>query len=484
MAQPTLALQHRSGAAPQVYRLPGASPQSLGDPIGGAVEGATGNNMKTFNRVIQFQGDVYAAVNGAVYKKDDPTSDAGPWSSDHSFTGFTVTGTTQHAILGPYQFTENGIEKLFVCWLTSTAGSFTWNASILDGSTGIWSDVGAQSSSTVSGDEAFGDQIIYRGVLYATLNSFNQILTFDPVAQSFGNIITAGSNLFGNSALGIFNDRLLCLAYNGVSTNTGLFEISGTFNLLADSGFAAGAVSGGAGGALFPSPDGSVLYGLAPVNGSGFRFLKFIDTAGTITYNTDLTAAVLPAGLQPGGGLGATSRAWVFFDQETTPGSVTIQIYISTDGSAGSTVTQYRFVDELTTLVQEDVGASAAWAFSNSMTGGGERIFTPGELHIEIVERLAVVGGEAVRFKAWGAAGADKNVDFRFNTENEVPLAQATLIGTPSVVSGAAPAPTRNVNVLEGVTADGTTIYQTTWDVSTDGLVSGQRAQLVPRVYV
>jgi hypothetical protein len=483
MAQPLLALQHRSGAAPQVYRIPGASPSPLGDPIGVAIEGTSTNFMKTFNRVIQFQGDVYAAVNGAVYKKDDPTTDTGTWTSDHAFTGFATLGTIQHLIFGPYQFTENGTEKLFVCWKTSTGSDF--NASILDGGTGLWSDIGPQTVFAPAANEPVGNQIVYRGVLYITLGSVATIISFDPAAQSFGTI-TPAATAFGNSTFGIFNNRLLSLAQDSGSNNVGLFEVSGTYNLLTTAPFSMSGVGGSGSMALFPSPDGSVLYGIAQTTtgGVGLKFLKFIDTAGVISYSTDLTAAVLPAGLQPGGGVSGDARAWVFFDQETTPGSVVLQIYISDDGAAGSTITQYRFVDELTTLVQEDVGGSAAWAFSNSMSGGGERIFTPGELHIEIIERIALLGGEAVRFKAWGATGADKNVYFRFNTQTEVPLTQATLIGTPSVVSGPAPAPTRNVNTLEGVTADGTTVYQTTWDVATDGLVAGQRVQLAPRIFV
>lgn len=483
MAQPLLVLQHRSGAAPQVYRVSGASAVALGDPIGIAVEGVTpGTTVTNHNRVIQFQGEVYAAVNGAVYKKDDPTIDTGPWSSDHAFTNFVATATMTHHIFGPYQFTENGTPKLFVCWRTNTGGN-TWNASILDGDTGLWSDIGEQTAADGGADNRIGAEIIYRNVLYVQMSGTAHMLTFDPNAQSFGVLV---NSVFTNPAMAgmaVFNDRLFMIGRSLATGNVALAEVTGSIVGLVDTGFATTDTSDTRHG-LFPSPDGTFLYATSRVSASaGSRFLKFIDTAGVISYSTDLTAAVMPVARQPGADANNIIW-WGFYDQETTPGTARLQIYYSPDANAGSLVTQYRFIDESTTLLQEDIGGSAAWAFTNTLTGGGERIFTPGELHIEITDRLAVLGGEAIRFKAWGATGADKQVDFRFNSQTEVPLDQATLIGTPTVVTGPAPVPTRLGNVLQGVTADGTTVYQTVWDITTDGLVSGQRAQLVPRIFV
>jgi len=486
MAQPFLALQHRSGGAPQVYRLPGVSPQALGDPIGAAVEGTSSDDMCIFNRVIQFQGDVYAAVKGGVYKKDDPTTDTGAWSLDHAFTNFTTSSAMEHAVSGIYQFVDNGVEKLFVCWRADTSNS-TWNASILDGSTGLWSDAGEQAAVTAGNNEATGAQIIYRGVLYWGLRTSQEFLTFDPVAQSLGTISAMIADEIGSMGLCVFNDRLLTFGRNS-SGNAALFELTSTFNELLEVSPAI-TLNGGmveALACLVPSPDGSVLYGIVVENGSGSHFLKFIDTAGVISFDSDLTSTVLPAARRPGMGDNNTeTRWWAAFDQETTPGSATLLIYFSGNGSVGTTVTQYQFVNESTELSQVDVGGSAAWGFSTPTTGGGERIFTPGELHISIVQRLAAIGGEAVRFKCYGDPGAvNKNVSFRFNTENEVPLTQATLIGTPSVISGGAAAPTRVGDTLQGVEADGVSVYETIWDITADGVTAGQRAQLVPRIFI
>ena len=494
MAQPLLKIAHRNGALPQVSRVAGASPQVFGDPLpSGIIEtGTTLDNSWFANRVIQFQGDVYAVAVDGVYKKTDPTSAAGPWTQDHAFASVVGAGQNYH-LHGPYQIVLNGVSSLFVIWATTTAGN-TWNASILNGNTDVWTDVGEQVSVSNVGTNQLGSQIIYRGVLYVATNA--NIMTFDPGAGSFGSIVPAGPNLLSQqerAALGIFNDRLFAFGRNGGTGFMGLYEITGgsvvhLFDNAFNDGTGAAAVDGKY--ALFPSPDGSVMYGMnyTTTGGTGWLFSKFIDTAGTISFSSDLSSPVIPAGFRVGGGSGtASDRWWAFYDQETTPGTARLLIYRSPDGASSSIITQYVFVDEVSEITQEDSGGNAAWAQANVMTGGGERIFTPGELHIEIVDRVAVLGGEAVRFKAWGDVGAvDKNVEFRFNTQNEVPLTLTTLTGTPSVVSGPAAAPTLNVGLkrLESVEADGSSVYETVWAISSDGVTAGQRAQLVPRVFV
>jgi hypothetical protein len=470
----------------QVFRVSGASPIPFGDPLPGAIETPAGQQI-SFNRVIQFQGDVYAVADDGVFKKDDPTSDAGAWTQDHTFLLAAAATVRQHTT-GIYQIVLSGVPTLYVLY-PSTGSSSSWTGALLNGNTDVWSETSEQVSVTHTASIDYGTELIYRGVLYRA--SAGDLLTFDPGAESIGSIDLGDLSAAGERVgIGIFNDRLLLIGRDTPSTEVALFEVTGggvSLLVTVPSSLAHAASLMEMRHALFPSPDGAVLYAAVSdaTGGIGNHFYKFIDTAGTISFDSDLADPVLPAGLRVGGGSPAdTNRWWVFYDQETTVGVAKCLIYFAPDDAPGSILTQYAFVDESTVITQEDSGGSASWAAAAVMTGGGERIFTPGEMNIQVVERLAVFGGEALRFKAWGATGADKSVNFRLNTETEVPLLLATLSGTPTVVSGPAPAPTRNVNTLEGVTADGTTIYQTVWDIATDGLVSGQRAQLVPRVFV
>ena len=160
-----------------------------------------------------------------------------------------------------------------------------------------------------------------------------------------------------------------------------------------------------------------------------------------------------------------------------------ILIYQMTDGLSGTSLDQYRWINDSTPILFEDVGGSASWVFPDWTVGGGERIFSTGELDIVIVRHEADLAGEHVFFRAWGDPGfANKNVEFRRSAENEIPLAQATLIGAAGS-GGPGPVPIRIGNILTSVDADGVTEYSTIWDITSDGVEMGDRAQLVPRIY-
>lgn len=491
MPQSILWVANRSGTEPQVYRVVGATPAALGDPLPttSVVETGTALDDCFFaNRAIQFRNNVYAAAVDGVYRKNDALTLGGPWSQVHAFTNMAAPGQDFH-IHGPYQIVVGAVPMLYVIW-PANASNTSWNASLLNGNTGLWSDVGVQVSVSHATDQVFSKPIVYRNVIYIPYSG--GILTFDPGAGTFGNVALGALESPANAGVCVFNDRLLLIGRESGAGNLALFEIvSGSIVKLIDvTGFttthAAGATEHKH--VLTPSPTGQFLYAVVNTaqGGIGSSFLKFIDTAGTISLDSDITNPVVPASLRPGSGA-ITNRWSAFYDQETTPGTAALQLFFSADGAVGSTVTSYRFVDEATVLTNEDTGASAGWALVESTVGGGERIFTPGELHIELVENLAVSTGEALRFIAWGDPGAvDKNVEIYFNTQSEVPLAPITLLGPPVVVSGPAATPTLNggLNRLEDVEADGVSIYEIVWDIVADGVGRGDRAQLVPRIYV
>jgi hypothetical protein len=65
---------------------------------------------------------------------------------------------------------------------------------------------------------------------------------------------------------------------------------------------------------------------------------------------------------------------------------------------------------------------------------------------------------------------------------NETPnMLQATLAGTPTENYGQPPTPTRNVNALENIVADGVTLYTFDWDATADSLQSGQPLNFMAR---
>lgn len=69
-----------SGGQCVAYIYNNASPSQLGDPFGTTVGAIYPQAGRSFNGIIQFQGEIYAVARDGVYKKDDPTSATGGWT--------------------------------------------------------------------------------------------------------------------------------------------------------------------------------------------------------------------------------------------------------------------------------------------------------------------------------------------------------------------------------------------------------------------
>jgi len=501
-------MNHRSGNQ-QVFRVSGASPQQLGTDLNANAEGATTpDNFMASDRVIQFQGEIYAVGTDGVYRFNQgpgnfpSTAPPGDWSNltiDGAlpFTNPATTVTGEMWKSGIHQVVIGNVPTLCGAYNT-TSGSTSWRGYTFNGNTGVWNETADTVLAYIANPTTPNHRsFMYRNILYwlSQVAADLQVLTFDPGSATLGTFSTGGANAPRGAQASpcIFDDRLFLLSENTSTGAAGIYEfLAGTFTFLFEiAGTTATSIQEGK-NCLFLDETGTSMIAMFLDEfgaNDGWAAYEIDNIAGTITLGANITAAVIPSGIRKGvASLTGEQRFSVFYDQETTPGSYRTLLYHSVDGNAGTILTQYVWTNNATILLQEDAGGSAAWALPENLgpAGGGERIFTQGELHVEIVERLAILGGEAVRFKCYGDPGpVDKNVEFKRDADNEVPIAVATLIGTPTVVSGPGAAPTRNVNVLEGVEADdGATIYETTWDISTDGFVSGQRGQLVPRIFI
>lgn len=510
MPQPLLVMEHRNGNQ-QVFRLLGATPIQLGNDLNVTGETpTTGDNFMLTNRVIQFQGEVYAVGTDGVYKFNRGPGNfpsgapQGDWSNlaiDDALP-FTnpSTGSANIWRTGSFYSVLSSGPTIFGVYNTDTATA-NWRGFSLNGTTGIWSETADTVLSYLADTTGrpCHRSIVYRNVLYFPKESSTgdlETLTFDPGSLSLGTFITTGINAPAGASMSmcIFNDRFFALARNNTTTNAAIYELSGgNFVHLFDIATSALDISQEGKHCLFLNEDGTKMIALfndqTGVN-PGWRAVEITDTVTVIAEGADVTTATIPAGIRFGVATEpVTARFQVFYDQETTAGSYRVLLYYSSTGGSATTFTQYFWADNATQLASEDVGATASFALPENAgpPGGGERIFTSGELDIQIVDRIPDLAGETIRFKCYGAPGiADKNVELRFNTQNEVPTTLAALTGTPSVISGGAAAPSINLGLkrLTGVEADGVSVYETIWDIGTDAVVAGQRAQLVPRIFI
>ncbi len=485
MPPPLLFMRTRSGADQSVQRYSGATPASVGSGFS-TIEDYLNDDCPR-NRVVQFENDLYTVGRDGVYKKDDPTTLTGPWSADFTFATPSGAGTSNRRS-GLYVIYDGDQAKLTAIYGTASAGSDDWRAVIYDANTATWSETAEFAN--VAAMLTMGTELVFNNVLHIIGDSL--AMTWDVA----GSALTARSSPFQatrqDQDLCVFNGRLFCV-YKSNTDDISLAEYtSGAWTIVpaatAFAPYSTATAFTAARMSLFT--DGTFMYALVGsddfVASSGWRCYQF-DAA---LSPTDITAAVLPASListGDGGTFAGTitnERFFAYPDADTTPGSLTIWLYHAAAPTAGTSFSLYQWNGPATLIgsggTPDDSGGDVAHAPVAFSAIGGDRAWTAGELDIRVTQRVSVLGGQRIYFKAWGQAGfADKTVQFRFSTEGESALTVATLraasaTGGTAAVSG---------NTIVNVDADdGVTEFSAIWDTPLDGLTSGQRAQLVPEI--
>lgn len=497
MAAPLLFVENAQAAGSCIcYRYINSTPVQIGDPFGSKWTTANQRSLPRHS-AVQYKGNLYALAADGVYVKDDPTTLAGTWTQDIAFTNPVLT---QARTSGLHIVVING-EPILTVVFGDAASINRWRWAKFDGTT--WTQAASDTIAGVGQVENY-ESIVYRNAIHMIGGSSvgdPNALVFDPTTESFTTPTEPWSGL-QQACLSacIFNDRLFVVWYQTASGNTVRLSeyVAGSWVDLpgSDGGYnTVFTTMNAAKWSLFT--DGTFLYGLVPAETTdGWRCLRWDNTLGT---PTDITSSVLPSDLQSstdGGSYAGNiedGRFVACIDQNSDPLNPEIDLFFSVDGStAGNPWSLYSWNGNAALIgsagVAEDTGGASHHSPPSGMNFGGEHIFTPGELDALIVGKAAVFGGQQIQASFWGDAGAaDKNAKLYYATEGEPTLQEATLTGTPSVLSGPAAAPTLNggLNRLEGVEADdGASVYAFTWDIATDGISVGDRVQLFLRIFV
>lgn len=505
MAPPLLFLRHR-GATPQVVRYLNATPVSLGNTFGTDDAAASPEYWTRRNAVIQVGGSVFAITYDGVYKLQP---DMVTWSNAGIDGGLTFTNPDLAAGHAP---ARSGLHAFyigttpFICgWYKTTTGAGNLRGYRLDVNAGTWSEQTDTATGTALGATDGGsphNEIPFKGLLYfGTADNGGVVAqrTYNPQTGTFAtlpNPISNGSGLnyvydycAWNNSLWMVTPIDMSAAANGrprlyqLGTNTWNTSPTVLDTIPANLGLTSGGV---ARWCLFT--DSTFLYALCLVNTDmigvnyGWRLYR-INSSFVVT---DITAAVLPTSLRsPDDGgpspLPTTGRFTKFVDVDSDPVNPTTYLVYSPNNSPASQISLFEFTDDSTPLNLIETNGVASDAAPHLVQSGGERIFTAGELNVLITNRQPVIGGEQLFFRAWGDPGFnDKTVNFRFNAEGEPVVAPCTLSGTAT--GGSA---TRVGNNIQQVNADnGVTEYSTIWDIGANGIVTGTRVQVVPRISV
>jgi len=480
---PTLAVQTRgAGSVIKVYRILG---MTTAIQIGNDITPSSGIHIDSLdvfwdtNFVAQYANDLYLIYGPEVYKYNSGT---GNWDAQSLSLPMGVsnnyrmhTGLYNVSIGGaPYlaaAFTDSGQTGTRI--LTFDGSTWSYSANIL----------------ATTGVTYWARGLVYRNDLWFVTRS-DEILQFNPQASSAAKY-TVGANNNQPRCLFVFNNELYCTGMSGTTnaSKTQLYKFSaGSFNFVKNLGtsVATGTPDLGTGnddGGHVLFSDGTDLFALwagqDDTSGLHGSFCVRLVWNGSSFTETDLTSTVLPSALRPGGGEIIARRRWLAqMDNEANPTSP--GIYLWTQANDGSTWSTYKWngiASEITAL-----GSGLAYQIvpAQFAAGGGDRIWSSGELNAVIIGTAPVLGGEQISFKAYGDPGSsDKTVKLYYDSGEEAPITQASLMG--SATGGSA---TRNGNQIENVDADGSTTYTLVHDAATDGLGAGDKETLMLRIEV
>ena len=473
------------------YQYVNGTPTKLGTGFGTPYSVALNpTRTKPKNGLIQFQGELYAMAGDGIYKKDDPTVTTGGWTQQISFTTPDI-GAPRYS--GLHAIEVGGVMTVVGVFGENTAPD-RWRWVKFDGTT--WTQAGVYTELTTAMDFIQATQV-YRGGLYMFwMSASNSIysLSYDPSSDSFSQLAHPFEN--GNLVMSMceYQGRLFAIGTDFTST---LAEFTGgswstvfadyTNPALGNNG------SNNADGLWALLTDGVYMYALTAfiVAGvtRGWHCHRFDSSLNVV----DLTFEVIPAALRPTGLGGSgpspnSQRFYAVYDSDTDPANPEIFLYHAVNGISGTSFTVYQWNYDpanalgfgLNLLSTQDVGGDVYHSVPDTLPQGGCRIFTPGELDVKIVNRVGILGGEQITFRAYGG-GTGRKFKMFYSIGGDPNLLEATLM-TP--VTGGSATFNGGLNQVEGIAADGATDYTIVWDIAANSVVPGIVIDRFPQVTV
>jgi len=513
MAAPVFLAMRVNNGTVGVYRFAGGTWTIVGNTFGAAVTASY--NQFYADRVRQLGGDLFVLDNAGDIRKY--TSGTGNWDVQFS-TGIAFSPSVGGSGLIRIDSVAGGPE-LFV---VGNAGTFTsvdgvsWTAraaspSLTSAYVGrAYVFEGARVFVPISNNATYDFYEYNREsdswTAYAITGRVTPRYHFAGFCTLNNRLLVCGCFNFSATTSAITWHELVGSSFVAIGTvgsaSTGWINTLVTLNNVASPQYATGGKCAPAlfeyGGAVYiviyatenfgATGFGSWVSKNVPLGGAGTGF-----TQSNVSLVTIPTSRLAPSsggtctGPEPAG----TSQfhSWtVMKDTDSLPGMADVYLLLEEDrGRALSNHELYKWNGD-GTLMTSDGTIAVGLAPPMIVEGGGDRIWTQGEMNIELIGNpTPLPGGEEFRFKAWGDPGpANKQVTFWFSALGQSPNTKATLFGTPYVVSGPAPAPTLNVGLkqLEGVTADGVTIYAVNRNNNVDGVPTGSREGIAPSISV
>lgn len=433
--------------------------------------------------------DLNATIQTGFY---DTNTRGGPWSVQFGRYIFyrlygdvkrydTVTGTTI-TFKSLSQYVHNNREEAAGMWILYSSGD--WYLCVFypgTGSNGLvarynfttdtWSEPSTAFYSHADGTHSqyryqFGDTIYW-------FTSAGSCVAMNLATMS-SSTITGSAETYTTTSMCVYNGVIHMLGHAGNGTDLALYQLVGTFQNVKT--VVASLTTPGSYTQLFT--DGTYLYALF-YNNASWRCYQ-MDSAYNIT---DITTTVLPAYLRAGSLTSTSFRGW-HIDAHLDPENPEIWLtYTTNPTTLAATLSWYRWRGPSAQMEYAGTAGEGGYDYwiGYDHAGGGQYAFSPGEPNVQIEGDITAgsAGNLVVPVRIYPSNNLpdDTLVDLKLDFKNGLtpPREYATL-------ASVSPSGTLIDSNTVRVGATSGTLYEVEWRASLDGILSGDRVTITPRI--
>ncbi len=494
MVQPYLYMRANSTAHAQVAVFKEINMQlvQVGSDFG-TVERTVSNGYQTAgdDRVIHWENDLYCVNGNTIYKYD--VANSGDW--DVFYTYAAPDGVTHHR-MGLVACSINGSGLLCTAFSTNASNQFRVvkidkDLNVVEGpvQTRDYSPFGSTSFKTFSNPTSYRNNLVWHDGFF-NANNGSAICVYDLETDSLVQP-TQGLQINGpKSQLVIHQDKIFGIfTWNSSGDVWSLWRVDGSVMLrihdFVDNVGNGGDFGAQGGGSAFIALDGK-LYAIfitaaTATQTDGTWVMKEI----TVDSNNNFVSTVDVSSKLPSSLTSTTNRREqnaLFRMDNLTKFGVNPDVELLVGGgqvSEGVSRGLYRWENAPSgNIVFVDNGLDA-WRFTHvSKIGGDSASIWSGSGTINASQPCLNLQGTNItaKFKVWGASQTGVSAQLLFATESDPTMTEGTLDGTD--------AGSLNGNIVEGLTADGTTEVTVSWAAAFDGVLTGDNPKVSIRVFI
>jgi hypothetical protein len=459
----------------------------LGNPFSG-LENATLNvvQAQSQQRIVQFENEIFCWQRNNIRQYNPATED---W--DIVFTVLNQDTTSDFSFHSGLHFMhdKDGF-PILIGFADHNTQTIHIRVKYGPDSFGVYEWTQINLTNSGGAEDSNKGVAVYQNQLYKTATA-SVILRYDPVTDlaTQQNLAQVQTGSFGDyTDMIVFQNRLFHIGQTNGGT---IHELVGgawhTRRFYTSSNITASPSFFEHKGKLY------FLYGEISGLEDGWRLFELanLDTGGVVVRDnvipanwrfnsgTDRGAPNTPAPNWFGDG-----RSYVIIDQETDPANPRCLILIGSAPGYSNTMTAFEFIDGVTPMIEFPGGnLTGEMQYPHNNWGSGAYHWTSGQLNVQIEDvRIISNTEEEIDFVAFGDPGIeDKRVRIYYDNLQELPTQPITMIST-NPTSGTVIMTDTEGDFIDGVDADGVTVYTVVRDFVADGAAIGQQEVLMPHI--